>query len=189
MDKTDQNVTDGSALELNRTERTVETVLRVASMALSIANLVIMIKNSISNDFGSLSYSTLGAFKCTLSLSLSRKYLVTANGVCATYSLLSVIFLIAIPCPISKLRLWTLFLLDQVVTYAVLAAGAVSAETLYLAYKGNLNITWSSACDYYGIFCHKALVSVILTFLVSVLYMSLSFISSYRLFSRFEAKQ
>ncbi|KAG2305641.1 hypothetical protein Bca4012_085171 [Brassica carinata] len=179
MDKTDQNVTDGSALELNRTERTVETVLRVASMALSIANLVIMIKNSISNDFGSLSYSTLGAFK----------YLVTANGVCATYSLLSVIFLIAIPCPISKLRLWTLFLLDQVVTYAVLAAGAVSAETLYLAYKGNLNITWSSACDYYGIFCHKALVSVILTFLVSVLYMSLSFISSYRLFSRFEAKQ
>ncbi|KAF8110499.1 hypothetical protein N665_0083s0061 [Sinapis alba] len=176
MDKTDQNVIDCSALELNRTERTVETVLRVASMALSIASLVIMIKNSVSNDFGSLSYSNLGAFK----------YLVTANGVCATYSLLSAIFLIAITCPISKLRLWTLFLLDQGVTYAVLAAGAVSAETVYLAYKGNLNITWSSACDYYGIFCHKALVSVILTFLVSVLYVSLSFISSYRLFSRYE---
>ncbi|KAJ4893606.1 CASP-like protein 2A2 [Raphanus sativus] len=169
MDKTDQNV--------NRTERTVETVLRVASMALSIASLVIMIKNSISNDFGSLSYSTLGAFK----------YLVNTNGVCATYSLLSAIFLIAIPCRISKPRLWTVFLLDQVVTYAVLAAGAVSAETVYLAYKGNLNITWSSACDYYGIFCHKALVSVILALLVSVLYVSLSFISSYRLFSRFEA--
>ncbi|KAJ0264047.1 CASP-like protein 2A2 [Hirschfeldia incana] len=176
MDKTDQNVIDGSTLELNRTERTVETVLRVASMALSIASLVIMIKNSISNDFGSLSYSTLGAFK----------YLVTANGVCATYSLLSAIFVIAIPCPTSKPKLWTLFLLDQVITYAVLAAGAVSAETVYLAYKGNLNITWSSACDYYGIFCHKALFSVILTLLVSVLYVSLSFISSYRLFSRFE---
>lgn len=115
------------------------------------------------------------------------RYLVTANGVCAAYSVLSAIFVIAIPCPIRKPRLWTLFLLDQVVTYAVLAAGAVSAETVYLAYKGNLNITWSSACDYYGIFCHKALVSVILTFLVSVLYVSLSFISSYRLFSRFEA--
>ncbi|XP_056866549.1 CASP-like protein 2A2 isoform X2 [Raphanus sativus] len=158
MDKTDQNV--------NRTERTVETVLRVASMALSIASLVIMIKNSISNDFGSLSYSTLGAFKCTLFHSLTLE---------------------TIPCRISKPRLWTVFLLDQVVTYAVLAAGAVSAETVYLAYKGNLNITWSSACDYYGIFCHKALVSVILALLVSVLYVSLSFISSYRLFSRFEA--
>ena len=65
MDKTDQNV--------NRTERTVESVLRVASMALSIASLVIMIKNSIANDFGSVSYSTLGAFKCTLFHSLSRK--------------------------------------------------------------------------------------------------------------------
>ncbi|CAH8293538.1 unnamed protein product [Eruca vesicaria subsp. sativa] len=177
MDRTDQNVIDGSALELNPTERTVETVLRVASMALSIASLVIMFKNSISNDFGSLSYSTLGAFK----------YLVTANGLCATYSLLSAIFVIIIQCPISKLRLWTLFLLDQVVTYAVLAAGTVSAEMLYLAYKGNLNITWSSACDYYGVFCHKALVSAILTFLVCILYVSLSFISSYRIFSRYEA--
>lgn len=62
MDKTDQTAIDGSALELNRTEKTVEAVLRVASMALSITGLVIMIKNSISNDFGSLSYSNLGAF-------------------------------------------------------------------------------------------------------------------------------
>ncbi|KFK38804.1 hypothetical protein AALP_AA3G162100 [Arabis alpina] len=177
MDKTDQNTLHGSAFELNCTERTVETVLRITSMALSIAGLVIMIKNSISNDFGSLSYSNLGAFK----------YLVNANGICATYSLLSALFVIAIPCPISKLRVWTLFLLDQVVTYAVLAAGVVSAETVYLAYKGNTSITWSSACDYYGVFCHKALVSVIFTFVVSVLYMSLSLISSYRLFSRFKA--
>ncbi|CAH2053719.1 unnamed protein product [Thlaspi arvense] len=177
MDKTDQDAIDGSALELNRTERTVETVLRVASMALSIAGLVIMIKNSISNEFGSLSYSSLGAFK----------YLANANGVCAAYSLLSAIYVIAIPCPISKLRVWTFFLLDQVVTYAVLAAGTVSAETVYLAYKGNLAITWSSACDYYGVFCHKALISVMFTFLVSILYMLLSLISSYRLFSRFEA--
>ncbi|CAA7049002.1 unnamed protein product [Microthlaspi erraticum] len=177
MDKADQNAIDGSALELNRTERTVETVLRVASMALSIVGLVIMIKNSISNDYGSLSYSNLGAFK----------YLVNANGVCAAYSLFSAVAIVVIPCPISKLRVWTLFLLDQVVTYAVLAAGAVGAETVYLTYKGNLSITWSSACDYYGVFCHKALVSVLLTFLVTALYILLSLISSYRLFTRFEA--
>lgn len=70
MDKTDQTSIEGLALELNRTERTVETVLRITSMALSIAGLVFMIKNSISNDFGSLSYSNLGAFKCTFIISL-----------------------------------------------------------------------------------------------------------------------
>ncbi|KAL1202384.1 CASP-like protein 2A2 [Cardamine amara subsp. amara] len=155
----------------------VETILRVASMALSLSGLVIMIKNSVSNDFGSLSYSNLVAFM----------YLVSANGVCATYSLFSALAISDIPCPISKLRVWTFFFFDQVVTYVVLAAVTVSAETLYLAYKGNKAITWSSACDSYGVFCHKALVSVLFTFVVSILYMSLSFISSYRLFSRFEA--
>ncbi|EOA32291.1 hypothetical protein CARUB_v10015553mg [Capsella rubella] len=177
MDKTDQTAIDGSALELNRTEKTAEASLRVVSMALSIVGLVIMIKNSISNDFGSISYSNLGAFM----------YLVIANGVCAAYSLLSALAILALPCPISKLQVWTLFLLDQVVTYLVLAAGSVSAETVYLAYYGNIPITWSSACDSYGIFCHKALISVVFTFVVSLLYMLLSLVSSYRLFSRFEA--
>lgn len=65
MNKIDQNAIDSSALELNRMEKTVETILRIASMALSLAGLMIMIKNSVSNDFGSLSYSNLGAFMCT----------------------------------------------------------------------------------------------------------------------------
>jgi len=73
MDKTDQTAIDESALVLNRTEKSAEAVLRVASMALSITGLVIMIKNSISNEFGSVSYSNIGAFMFTffyLSLSL-----------------------------------------------------------------------------------------------------------------------
>ncbi|AEE75510.1 unnamed protein product [Arabidopsis thaliana] len=177
MDKTDQTAIDESALVLNRTEKSAEAVLRVASMALSITGLVIMIKNSISNEFGSVSYSNIGAFM----------YLVSANGVCAAYSLLSALAILALPCPISKVQVRTLFLLDQVVTYVVLAAGAVSAETVYLAYYGNIPITWSSACDSYGSFCHNALISVVFTFVVSLLYMLLSLISSYRLFTRFEA--
>ncbi|CAN8269344.1 unnamed protein product [Cochlearia groenlandica] len=155
MDKTDQqNVMDGSALEINRKEKTVEAVARLTSMALSIVSLVTMIKNSTTNEYGSLSYSNLGAF---------NHYLYC------------------------KLRVWTLFVFDQVVTYVVLAAASVSAETVYLTYKGNIDITWSSACDYYGNFCHKALFSVLFTFVVSILYVLLSFISSYRVFTRFEA--
>ena len=74
----------------------------------------------------------------------------------------------------------------QILTYVVLAAGAVSTEVLYLAYKGDDAITWSDACSSFGSFCHKATASVIITFVVVCFYVVLSLISSYKLFTRFD---
>ncbi|XP_022718081.1 CASP-like protein F16 [Durio zibethinus] len=162
--------------EVITTMRTAETMLRLVPMALGVAALVIMLKNSQSNEFGSVSYSDLGAFK----------YLVHANGICAGYSLLSAI-IAAIPRPSTKPRAWTFFLLDQICTYIILGAGAVSTELLYLAKKGDAAITWSAACGTFSGFCHKATTSVIITFIVVICYAVLSLISSYRLFSKFDA--
>ncbi|KAK1399244.1 hypothetical protein POM88_009107 [Heracleum sosnowskyi] len=153
-----------------------ETLLRLLPIALCLSALVIMLKNSQSNDFGSLTYSDLAAFR----------YLVHANGVCAGYSLLSAI-VSAVPRPLTMPRAWTFFLLDQVFTYIILAAGAVSTEVMYLAYKGNAAITWSSACGSFGIFCHKATAALALTFGVVICYAVISLISSYRLFSKYDA--
>ncbi|GMH13507.1 hypothetical protein Nepgr_015348 [Nepenthes gracilis] len=156
--------------------RTAETLLRLLPMGLCVAALVVMLKNSQTNDFGSLSYSDLGAFK----------YLVHANGICAGYSLLSAVAVAAVPWPYTLSRAWTFFLLDQLLTYLILAAGAASAEVVYLAYKGDTAITWSAACGSYGGFCHKAMASVIISFVVVTCYVALALISSYRLFTKFE---
>lgn len=44
--------------------RTAETLLRLLPMGLCVAALTVMLKNSqTNNDFGSISYSNLGAFK------------------------------------------------------------------------------------------------------------------------------
>lgn len=43
--------------------RSAETMLRLVPVALSVAALVVMLKNSQTNDYGSLSYSDLGAFR------------------------------------------------------------------------------------------------------------------------------
>lgn len=75
----------------------------------------------------------------------------------------------------------------QVLTYLVLGAGVVSTEVLYLAYNGDLAITWTAACESFGRFCHKGTASVAITFLVVVCYALLSLISSYKLFSKYEA--
>ncbi|GAB4853083.1 hypothetical protein Ancab_017269 [Ancistrocladus abbreviatus] len=157
------------------TARTAETLLRLLPLGLCIAALVIMLKDSQTNEYGSISYSDLGAFK----------YLVNVNGICAGYSLLTAV-IVAVPRPCTMSWAWTFFLLDQLLTYAILAAGAVSAEVVYLAYKGDIAVTWSEACDSFGGFCRKATDSLIITFVVVACFAGLSLISSYRLFSKFD---
>ncbi|GJY29227.1 CASP-like protein 2A1, partial [Tanacetum coccineum] len=74
-----------------------------------------------------------------------------------------------------------------VLTYLILAAGAVAAEVAFLTYKGDMAVTWSEVCGTYGHFCRQATASIIITFMVVLCYVLLSLISSYRLFSKFDA--
>ncbi|KAL2466748.1 CASP-like protein 2A1 [Abeliophyllum distichum] len=156
--------------------RTAETLLRLLPVALCVVALVIMLKDSQTNEFGSLSYSDLGAFR----------YLVHASGICAGYSLLSAV-IAALPRPSTMSRAWTFFLLDQLQTYLILVAGAISTEVVYLAYKGDASITWNQTCGSFGGFCRKATASIAITFVVTLCYVVLSLISSYRLFSKYDA--
>ncbi|KAK1353853.1 hypothetical protein POM88_052218 [Heracleum sosnowskyi] len=71
--------------------------------------------------------------------------------------------------------------------YVLLVAGAVLTEVVYLAYKGDAAITWSGACGSLGKLCHKATASLAITFAVVICYAVLSLVSSYRLFSRYDA--
>ncbi|KAK8706410.1 hypothetical protein V6N13_049977 [Hibiscus sabdariffa] len=102
------------------------------------------------------------------------------------YSLLSAV-IAAVPRPSTMPRAWTFFLLDQILTYLILGAAAVSTEVLYLANKGDSAITWSAACGSFAGFCHKATTSVIITFVTVLCYVVLSLVSSYRLFTKFDA--
>ncbi|KAG4935071.1 hypothetical protein AAZX31_18G045600 [Glycine max] len=167
----------GDELEGNTSAlRTAETFLRLVPVGLCVSALVLMLKNSQQNEYGSVDYSDLGAFR----------YLVHANGICAGYSLFSAV-IAAMPRPSTMPRAWTFFLLDQVLTYIILAAGAVSTEVLYLAEKGDAATTWSSACGSFGRFCHKVTASVAITFVAVFCYVLLSLISSYKLFTNYDA--
>ena len=52
-----------SMMIVNTSMRTAETLLRLIPIAPCIAALVVMLHNSQTNDFGSVSYSNLGAFR------------------------------------------------------------------------------------------------------------------------------
>lgn len=166
----------GNGGDGSTTMRTAETLLRLVPLALCVVALLVMLKNSQTNDLGSVSYSDLGAFR----------YLVHANGICAGYSLLSAI-IVAMPRPSTMSRAWTFFFLDQLLTYVILAAVTASTEVLFLAYKGDASVTWSEVCGSFGGFCHKATASVGMTFGTVTCYAALSLLSSYKLFSKFDA--
>ena len=106
-----------------------------------------------------------------------------------TFALPISAFYIAVPRPATLSRSWVVFLLDQVFTYLILAAGAASAELLYLAYNGDKEVTWSEACGVFGGFCRQARTSVAITFASVACYILLSLISSYRLFSAYDPPQ
>lgn len=78
-------------------------------MGLCLAAMVVMLKNSEDNDYGSVSYSHLTPFT----------YLVYANAICAGYSLISAFLTAAAVDPRavggSLSRSWAVFLLDQVI--------------------------------------------------------------------------
>ncbi|KAH7655289.1 Casparian strip membrane protein [Dioscorea alata] len=175
--RNDAGVDEGEVMGcLSNTMRTAETLLRVVPIGLCLAALLVMLKNSQENDYGSVSYSNLGAFT----------YLVYANGICAGYSFLSA-FYTAVPRPSTMSRAWTIFFLDQILTYVILAAGTVSAEIMYLAYNGDKDVTWSKQCGVFNGFCKRATASITITFASVACYILLSLLSSYRLFSSFDA--
>ncbi|KAK4753134.1 hypothetical protein SAY87_021932 [Trapa incisa] len=154
-----------------------EMLLRLVLMGLCLSAMVITLKSSQSkSDYGSVSYSDFGAFR----------YLVQVNGICAGYSLISAIVIVAMPCPSSIRPALIFFVLDQIFTYAVLAAGAVSTAILYVAYKGDKSVTWSEACSTFDSFCRRTTTSAALSLAAAALYGFLSILSSYKVFSRFD---
>jgi len=74
-----------------------------------------------------------------------------------------------------------------VLTYIIVAAGAVSTEILYLAENGNTTTAWSSACGSFGRFCNKVTASIAITFVAVLCYVLISLISSYKLFTKYDA--
>ncbi|XP_057747883.1 CASP-like protein 2A2 [Arachis stenosperma] len=160
------------------TMRASETCLRLLSVPLCISALLLMLKNSQQNEYGSVAYTDIAAFR----------YLVNVNGICAGYSLLSALFIAAMPRHYSTIsRAWTFFFLDQVVTYMIVVGGAMSTEVLYLAEYGGAATTWSSACGSFGRFCHKLTASIAITYASLGCYVLLSLMSSYKLFTNYDA--
>jgi uncharacterized protein (TIGR01569 family) len=76
--------------------------------------------------------------------------------------------------------------LVQIVAYLMVTSGAAVLEILYLAYKGDKEVSWSEACSYYGRFCSRMKIALVLHALALCCFIVLAVISAFRTFSMFE---
>jgi hypothetical protein len=76
--------------------------------------------------------------------------------------------------------------LVQIVAYLMVTSGAAVLEILYLAYNGSRGVSWSEACSYYGMFCSRMKLALVLHGLALCCFIALAVISAFRTFSMFE---
>ena len=70
--------------------------------------------------------------------------------------------------------------------YLMVTSGAGGGELMYLAYKGDVEVTWSEACSAYGKFCSNLKIALLLHFLALFCFLVLAVISGFRAFSMFD---
>lgn len=63
---------------------------------------------------------------------------------------------------------------------------AAVAEIMFLAYKGDRQVSWSETCGSYGSFCNRLKLILSLNSIAICCFFVLAVISAHRVFSRFE---
>ncbi|KAG8070282.1 hypothetical protein GUJ93_ZPchr0006g44447 [Zizania palustris] len=155
--------------------RLAEVALRLCVVPLAVASLWEMATNKqVDETYGEVAFSDISGFR----------YLICINATTAAYSVASILM--------SSFKFitrfdWLIFLLDQASAYLLLTSAAAAAEMLYLARKGDREVSWGEVCSYFGSFCDRATVSVALHAAVLLCFMALSLISAFRAFSKLDA--
>lgn len=148
--------------------------LRIFVIPLSIASLCLTVNSNEDNpDYGTIHFFNFSGLK----------YMVSVAAIAAGYALVAAIST-WIRCLVNKT--WVFFVSDQVMAYLMLTSGAAGAELSYLAYKGDVDISWSEACSAYGKFCTNLKLAVLLHFLALFCFLILAVISAFRAFSMFD---
>lgn len=75
----------------------------------------------------------------------------------------------------------------QIIAYLMVTSGAAVMEIVFLAYKGDREVSWSEACASYGKFCSRMKLALVLHSLALCSFLVLAVISAYRVFSTYEA--
>ncbi|GAB2211219.1 hypothetical protein Droror1_Dr00016513 [Drosera rotundifolia] len=169
-----------SLVSMERRLRVAELVMRILVCVLGVLAASLLGFDSQVKLFFSVEK------KATFTGMKSLVFLVVANGIAATYSLMQVM-----RCVISMTRgstlfcksyAWAIFSGDQAVAYLTIAAVAAAAQSSVYGKLGQKELQWIKLCDMYGKFCNQAGEGMASTLVVGLGMTIISSISAYSLF-------
>ncbi|XP_052206726.1 CASP-like protein 2D1 [Diospyros lotus] len=153
----------------------LDSSLRLLVIPLSVASIWLTVTNQQdSSSYGKLQFSNL----------LGLKYMVWISAISGGYALVAAVSS-WVKLLVTKAA-WIFFVSDQVVAYLMVTSGAAVGEIIYLAYKGDREVTWSESCSSYGGFCSRMKMALAFHAVSLCCFLVLSLISAYRAFSFFD---
>ncbi|KAI4303554.1 hypothetical protein MLD38_039165 [Melastoma candidum] len=169
-----------TSMASDRRVRVVELILRCLMCSLAVAAAVLVGTDSqVREIFGIRKAARFTDMKALV-------FLVIANGVAASYSLIqasrSIASMIRGNVLFSKPLAWAIFSSDQVMAYVMVAAVAASLQSAVLAKAGQPELQWMKICDLYERFCTQVGEGIACAVLVSIGAVASSGISAYGLF-------
>ncbi|KAI5064069.1 hypothetical protein GOP47_0020739 [Adiantum capillus-veneris] len=166
--------------------RRSELTLRCVAVIASVSALVFLVTDKQTRSF--TIYTSTVIQEAVFS---DMKALVSACitlGIVAFYSVLQIVRCLCGPSSTSitpsSATAWTIFLLDQVMTYLILSAAAASAQSAWFSEQGNEGFKWMKVCYLYKKFCMQVGTGIIGSFVTSVAMVFISAISAFNLFAR-----
>eukprot|EP00249_Psilotum_nudum_P032108 c47272_g1_i1 orf=465-1073(+) len=170
--------------QLSKTRSGIELFLRIATTLLSILALCLMARDRqvVVETIGGITikeyaqHTNVRAFV----------YYIYANGIAAIYCFgVAIASVFNLTAAAGNLTYWVLFLLDQGITYILLAAAAAATEVGYIAEHGESQAMWSEVCSIFGHFCNVVAGSTAVTFVALLALATLSVMSAHKLFRRY----
>ncbi|OVA09635.1 Uncharacterized protein family UPF0497 [Macleaya cordata] len=172
--KTEQN----SPQKVQRKFVWVEAFLRILGIAATLISIGLMVTSNQTTLYFNLQ------FVAKYSYSPAFKYFVAANAIACFFSVVS-LFLVLIYClkpsnNSDQKKYFIIFLIDLIATVFELPGCAAATSIGYLGLYGNEHTGWMAICDQFGKFCHKTMVSILIAYVASLLFLFLTIWSAWK---------
>ncbi|KAK1420030.1 hypothetical protein QVD17_21314 [Tagetes erecta] len=113
----------------------------------------------------------------------SLVFLVLANGIAATYSVVQLLRCLVRGSVVQNKPLaWLIFSADQVIAYMIVAAIGAAAESAAFAKLGEAQVEWMKICDMYAKFCNQVGQGIATSLFLCATMLFVSALSSFTLF-------
>ncbi|KAF7128921.1 hypothetical protein RHSIM_Rhsim10G0002700 [Rhododendron simsii] len=154
----------------------LQIMLRVLAIVFTLAAMVTMLTSDETVNFFGIS------LQARYSYSSAFKFILVADAIACTCSLLSLIFAFLLsrsePNPSSY---FAVFLHDLVLVLLMMAGCAAASAVGMVGLDGIAQVGWSPICGNVGKFCHKLTLSLAFSFMVILCYLALAVSSAHEL--------